>query len=86
MIQVEFVRWSVTAADRKPLSVDPTNVSSTEWFGDAYTAMGEEFPAATRIVMKSKKEYLVQGSAREVVNKLNGAQGYIRFGRESDAA
>ena len=73
-MQIMFTRWMLDPKGRTPVSVDPTRVDCTEHFGDAFThaATGEEYPAATRIVMKGKQEYLVQGAVAEVVAKLNG--------------
>lgn len=58
---------------RAPVSVDPARVDCTEHFGDAFTMPGgEDFPAATKVIMKGRQEYLVQGMLGEVVALLNG--------------
>jgi hypothetical protein len=71
-MQIQFMRWCVDQKGRTPVSVDPTRVDCTEHFQDAFKASyGEEFPAATKIIMKGKQEYLVQGTLEETVSKLN---------------
>lgn len=72
-MQVPFMRWCLDQKGRTPVSVDPARVDCTEWFGPAFTHAGtqEKFPAATKIIMKNKQEYVVQGEHDEVVSKLN---------------
>ncbi len=80
-MQVMFTRWSVKPQDRTPVSVDPKRVDSTEHFCDARQSRfdGDDdsiYPmtAATKIVMKNKQEYLVQGTLADVVNTLNAGE------------
>ena len=80
-MQVTFTRWCVDAKGRTPVSVDPTRVDSTEHFCDARSARwpGDDdsiYPmcAGTRIVMRNKQEYLVQGKLEDVVLLLNAGQ------------
>jgi hypothetical protein len=70
---VSFTRWCLEAAERVPVAVDPKRVDCVEFFSGEMknTAYGEDFPAATKIIMKGKQEYIVQGSVAEVVFQLN---------------
>jgi hypothetical protein len=74
-MQIQFTRWSVKPSDRTPVSVDPKRVDCVEHFCDAHPPRwdGDDMPttAATRIIMRNKQEYLVQGTHAEVVNHLN---------------
>jgi len=78
-MQVSFRRWCVDPNGRTMVSVDPKTVDSTEEFCEARQPRWEgdddsTYPlcAGTKIVMKGgKKEYLVQGTHEEVVDKLN---------------
>ena len=77
-MQITFTRWCVDPKGRTPVSVDPTRVESTELFSDARQARWEGdddsiYPmcAATRIIMRNKTEYLVQGDHASVTAKLN---------------
>jgi hypothetical protein len=74
-MQVMFQRWCVDPKGRTLISVDPKRVDCTEHYSDAFRASPgpteEDFPPATRIIMKGKQEYLVQGSLPNVVDKLN---------------
>jgi hypothetical protein len=72
-MQVLFTRWAVDEKSRTPVSVDPSRVDVVEHYSDAFkAAYGEEFPAASKLVMKGKQEYIVQGAVAEVVKALNG--------------
>jgi hypothetical protein len=74
MSQVIFTRWCLDPKGRTPVSVDPARVDCTEHYGDAFQAPyadGEAFPAATRVIMKGKQEYVVQGALADVVARLN---------------
>jgi hypothetical protein len=71
-MQILFTRWSLDPASRTSISVDPTRVDATEEFGQAFTtAWGEDHPASTKIIMKNKQEYVVQGAVADVVSRLN---------------
>lgn len=71
-MQISFMTWVIKPEDRKEVSVDPTRVETTAHFSPPFTASwGEEFPAATKIVMRNKQEFIVQGSFKEVKDKLN---------------
>ena len=71
-MQTMFMRWCMDPKGRTPVSVDPKRVDCTEHFSDAFhSATGEDFSAATKIVMKGKQEYVVQGTLAEVVDALN---------------
>lgn len=76
-MQVTFIRWSMDPKSRTPVSINPDRVDCTEHFTDVFTpppenaAYVEAMPAGTKIIMKGKQEYLVQGSLEEVVEKLN---------------
>ncbi len=76
MSQVQFIRWCVDAKGRTPISVEPSRVDCTEWFTDAFKHGGtdEQFPAATKIIMKGKQEYVVQGTVQDVVSALRSPQ------------
>lgn len=70
-----FIRWCVDANGRTPVAVDPSRVDCVEHFSDTFTTpAGEVFPAGTKIFMKGKQEYVVQGGVEEVVFQLN--KGY----------
>ena len=72
-MQVLFTRWCVDPKGRTPITINLARVDCLEHFGFAFRApYGEEFPAATRIIMKGKQEYLVQGTVEEIQAKLNG--------------
>jgi hypothetical protein len=74
-MQVQFKRWCVEENGRTLCSVNPLRVDCTEYYGPAFKAgWGEEFPAATKIIMKNKQEYVVQGELSEVVLLLNTAE------------
>jgi hypothetical protein len=62
---------------RTLISVDPCRVDSVEFYGPAFKATydgGEDFPAASRIIMKGKQEYVVQGDVDVVTCLLNAAR------------
>lgn len=73
MSKVQFTRWSLNAESRTPVSIEAARVDCVEFFSDPHTrsATGEQFPAATRIIMQGKQEYLVQGTVAEVTKQLN---------------
>jgi hypothetical protein len=74
-MQVMFTRWAMNPKGRTLVSVNPSDVERTEHYSDAYQAATDEaFPAATKIIMTYKQEYLVQGTASEVLAKLNSAE------------
>lgn len=74
-MQVRFIRWCIDPNGRKAVSVNPLQVDATELLYDAAVSyLNEVVPAATRIVMKNKQEYLVQGTLPEVVEALNAAE------------
>lgn len=69
---IPFKRWCINADGRTPIAVDPTRVDCVEYFSDCFTTpAGEKYPGATKIIMKGKQEYMVQGSVEEVVFQLN---------------
>ena len=85
-MKVTFMRWVINSNDRRAISVEPTLVDVIEHYQDAVTdrekyrvqiAMwwGEEghdhIPAGTRIIMRNKQEYIVQGTVEEVTYALN---------------
>ena len=78
MTQVTFTRWCIDPKGRSQVSVDPTRVDCTEHFCDTHAPrwLGDDYPtcAATRVIMRNKQEYLVQGTLTEVVNLLNTAK------------
>jgi hypothetical protein len=63
-MQVLFTRWAVNPKGRTLVSVYPGDVERTEHYSEA----------ATKIIMKYKQEYLVQGTVSEVLDKLNSAE------------
>jgi hypothetical protein len=69
---VQFTRWCIGADGRTPVAVNPTRVDCVGHFTDAFASPSGEFPAGTKIIMKGKQEYIVQGSLHEVAEKLNG--------------
>ena len=72
-MKVLFTRWSMQASDRTPVAVNPARVDCVEWFGDAFhAATGEDYPAAAKIIMQGKQEYVVQGTVAAVTALLNG--------------
>jgi hypothetical protein len=72
MAQITFTRWCMDPAGRTSISVDPTRVESTEFFIDAYQhPNGEKLPAATKITMRNRQEYIVQGASADIVSLLN---------------
>lgn len=71
-MQIYFVRWCIDPKGRTPVSIDPTRVDATEHFSDAFeAATGESFPAATKVIMKGKQEYIVQGTVARIVAAIN---------------
>lgn len=79
MTQIIFTRWCVQPEGRTPVAVNPERVDCVEWYGDAFKGMagfGEDYPAATKIIMRGKQEYIVQGSVAEVTDML--AEGKSR--------
>jgi len=72
-MKVQFVKWCMTAKDRTPVAVNPSRVDCIEHFSDAFNHGGtdEAFPAATKIIMQGKQEYIVQGAVADVVRALN---------------
>lgn len=69
---IQFTRWMLDAKGRTPVAINPERVDVIEHYGDAFkTTWGEEYPAAARIIMKGKQEYIVQGSVEEVNEKLH---------------
>ena len=80
-MQVTFTKWCVDPKGRTQVSVDPTRVDCTEHFCDARVSRWEGdddsvYPlcAGTRVVMRNKQEFLVQGKLDDVVLLLNAAQ------------
>ena|SRR5262249_35016600 len=68
-----FQRWCLDPSGRTPVAVNPDRVDCLEEYGPAFrAATGEDFPAATRIVMKGKQEYIVQGTVAETTAALSG--------------
>lgn len=75
MALVSFTRWCANADGRTPVSINPDRVDCVEEYGPAFVAgTGEAFPAATRIIMRNKQEYVVQGSVRDVTTRLNAEE------------
>ena len=72
-MQIIFTRWCLTPSDRTPVSVDPTRVDVTEHYSLGFTSYGVDYPAATKIIMRNKQEYLVEGALVDVVKQLNGS-------------
>jgi hypothetical protein len=71
-MQVQFIRWCLDPIGRTLVSVNPERVDCVEHFGAAFRAgYGEDFPAAAKIIMKGKQEYIVQGSVEAVDAALN---------------
>ena len=74
-MQVKFVRWCLDPKSRTEVSVNPLRVDCCECFSDTFkAATGEEFPAATKIIMRNKQEYLVQGDIGTILEELNDAE------------
>lgn len=70
---IQFMRWCMDSKGRTPVAVDPKRVDCLEQYSEAFTTpYDEEFPAATKIIMKGKQEYIVQGAVHEVTAILNG--------------
>jgi len=74
-MKVMFHKWCVDATGRFPVAVEPKRVDSVVWYSDAFkhAATGENFPAASNIIMQGKQEYLVQGTVAEITDALNAA-------------
>jgi hypothetical protein len=69
---VPFTRWCLDEKGRTPVAVDPSRVDCVEFFCDEMkTPHSGDFPAAAKIIMKGKQEYVVQGSVADVVFQLN---------------
>lgn len=74
-MQVVFLRWCVSKADRVPISINPKEVASTEEVQPVYTLPnGKVCPAATKVTFKGKREVWVVGTVMEVTNRLNAAE------------
>lgn len=71
---VTLTTWGIDKKLRKEISVDPTRVVITEHYGDAFkSGWGEEFPAATKLVLRDGRvTFIVQGAHSDVVALLNG--------------
>lgn len=71
MTLVIFTRWCANSEGRTPVSVNNERVDCIEEYGPAFLAgTGESFPAASRIIMRNKQEYVVQGTVEEVTAAL----------------
>ena len=86
-MQVMFTTWAIDPHSRWLITLDPFRVDATEryqdevrdadkykiqiaiWWGEAGH---DRIPACTKIIMKSKQVYLVQGSVVEVNDRLKG--------------
>jgi hypothetical protein len=77
--QVLFARWCIDPHSRTHVAITPSAVAAVEYYGGAFTTpVGEEYPAASRIILKGgKQEYLVQGSVQQIMVAL----GEARLGR-----
>lgn len=66
--------------DRTPVSVNPERVDCTTFFCGPTPGndVSEALPAATKIIMRNKQEYLVQGAHDDVVLTLNTACALIK--------
>ena len=64
---VTFTKWCLTPADRRPVSVNPDEVSDVEDY------CGDIDPGSI-ITLKNKKTYFVQGVHADIVAKLKGEQ------------
>ena len=72
MTLVIFTRWCMNPKGRTPVTINPDRVDCIEYWGDAFEASnGEKFPAAARVILKGKQEYVVQGTVAEVTIMLN---------------
>jgi len=82
-MKVQFVKWCMTAKDRTPIAVEPSRVDFIELFSEAFNhgGTGEAFPPATKITMRGKQEFIVQGDVVEVARALNHA---LNFTKETD--
>jgi hypothetical protein len=85
--KVQFTRWSVNREHRNALSIEPSRVDVVEHYQDAVTDVekykvqiavwwGEDghdgIPAASKIIMQGKQEFIVHGTVEEVTAALNG--------------
>jgi hypothetical protein len=80
-MKIMFKRWSLDPKGRTTVAVESKRVDCVEHLGDAYggerVAMWwqddrhDQVPAASKIIMQGKQEYLVQGTVEEVTDLLN---------------
>jgi hypothetical protein len=75
-MQVNFIRWCLDPNGRKAVAVNPQEVVCVEARDDSWrhAVTDEFFPSSSTIIMKNKKEYLVQGAVEWVVGQLNGGE------------
>jgi len=72
-MQIMFTRWCVNEEGRTRVSINPERVDCIEHYSDAFKhgGTGEQFAACSRIIMKGKQEYLVQGTVEIVCALCN---------------
>jgi hypothetical protein len=71
-MKIQFVRWCMNPDGCTAVAVEASRVDCIEHFSPAFTTpAGEDYAAATKIVMRGKQEYIVQGTVEEVANTLN---------------
>jgi hypothetical protein len=56
---------------RTQVAIEPSRVDCIEEFSQPFDGMGEHFPAATKIIMQGKQEYIVQGDVSTVTEIVN---------------
>jgi hypothetical protein len=79
MALVLFTRWCIDPKGRTPVTINPDRVDCIEHWGDAFEApYGEKFPAAAKVILKGKQEYVVQGTVAEVTHALEGSGSELK--------
>jgi hypothetical protein len=80
-MKVMFTKWVIDEKGRRPVAVEPSRVDVVEHYSDSYgephqreywwgEPTDKPIPAAARIIMQGKQEYLVQGTVAEVLAAL----------------
>ncbi len=87
-MKVLFTRWCLDPKGRTDVAVEPSRVDAVEFFSQGFThpVDKEYYPHATKLIMRGKQEYIVQGSVDYVTDVLNlsDSKPRDRFGQIQD--
>jgi hypothetical protein len=69
-----FTKWCLDPKGRTPVAVNPKRVDCVQFEMEAFPGIEssdkEPYPAASRIIMQGKQEYLVMGTVEDVAAML----------------